>query len=152
MHDGVYPTQLTYVTKKLCQLKVHFDCLKFAIFVNVIYVSAIQQTMMKSNTEKQRDYREWKKLEGPDFLEKECKRQKDNYVKTSSLSKKELQERRMAVKERVQRSRDCKRTLLEKIQNEMSYASSLAEADIDQTMSPSPMLISIPFPKRVEAS
>ena len=27
--------------------------------------------MMKSNAEKQRDFRELKKLEGPDFLEKE---------------------------------------------------------------------------------
>ena len=27
--------------------------------------------MVKSNAEKQRDYRELKKLEGPDFLEKE---------------------------------------------------------------------------------
>ena len=43
--------------------------------------------MVKSNAEKQR---ERKKLEGPDFLEKERKRQKENYVKTSSLSKKEL--------------------------------------------------------------
>ena len=61
--------------------------------------------MVKPNAEKQRDYRERKKLEGPDFLEKERKRQKENYVKTPSLQKKELQERKIAVKERVQRSR-----------------------------------------------
>ena len=73
-------------------------------------------------------------------------------MKTSSLSKKELQERRIAVKERVQRSRDRKKALLEQIQNEMSYASSSTEADTDQTMSPSPMLVSIPFPKRGKAS
>ena len=108
--------------------------------------------MVKSNAEKQRDYRERKKLEGPDFLEKERKRQKENYVKTSSLSKKELQERRIAVKERVQRSRDRKKALLEQIHNEMSCASSSTEADTDQTMSSSPMLVSIPFPKRGEAS
>ena len=65
--------------------------------------------MVKSNAEKQRDYRERKKLEGPDFLEKERKRPKENYVKTSSLSKKELRERRMAVKKRVQHSRDRKK-------------------------------------------
>ena len=53
--------------------------------------------MVKSNAEKQRDYRELKKLGGPDFLEKERKRQKKNYVKTSSLSKKELQDGRIAV-------------------------------------------------------
>ena len=108
--------------------------------------------MVKSNAEKQRDYRERKKLEGPDFLEKERKRQKENYVKTSSLSKKELQERRIAVKERVQRSRDRKKALLEQIQNELSYASSSTEAESDQAMSLSPMLVSIPFPKREEPS
>ena len=92
--------------------------------------------MVKSSAEKQRDYREQKKLEGPDFLEMEPKRQKENYMKTSSLSKKELQERRIAVKERVQRSSDRKKALLEQIQNEMSYASLSTEADTDQTMSP----------------
>ena len=34
--------------------------------------------MVKSNAEEKRDYRERKKLEDPDFLEKECKRQKEN--------------------------------------------------------------------------
>ena len=34
----------------------------------------------------------------------------------------------------------------------MSYAFSSTEADTDQTMPPSPMLVSIPFPKRREAS
>ena len=95
---------------------------------------------------------ERKKPEGPDFLENERKRQKENYMKTSSLSKKELQDGRIAVKERVQRSRDLKKALLEQIQNEMSYASSSTEADTDQTMSPSPMFVSIPFPKRREFS
>ena len=60
---------------------------------------------------------ERKKPEGPDFLENERKRQKENYMKTSSLSKKELQDGRIAVKERVQRSRDLKKALLEQIQN-----------------------------------
>ena len=109
---------------------------------------------MKSNAEKQkqRNYRERKKLEVPDFLERERKRQKENYEKTFSLLKKELQERRIAVKEMVQRSHDRKKALLEQILNEVSYASSLTEADTDQTMSPSPMLVSIPFSKRGEAS
>ena len=87
--------------------------------------------MVKSNAEKQRDYREQKKLKGSDFLQKECLRQKENYVKTSGLSKKELQERRMAVKEWLQRSRNSKKALLEQIQNQMSYASLLSEADTD---------------------
>ena len=41
--------------------------------------------MVKPSAEKQPDYRERKKLEGPDFLEKERKRRKENYVKTPSL-------------------------------------------------------------------
>ena len=52
----------------------------------------------------------------------------------------------------VQRSHDRKKALLEQILNEVSYASSSTEADTDQTMSPSPMLVSIPFSKRGEAS
>ena len=50
---------------------------------------------MKSNAEKQkqRNYRERKKLEVPDFLERERKRQKENYEKTFSFLKKELQEK-----------------------------------------------------------
>ena len=52
-----------------------------------MYVSAIQPAMVKSNAEKQRDYRERKKLEGTDFLEKERRRQKENCVKTYSHSK-----------------------------------------------------------------
>ena len=68
---------------------------------------------MKSNAEKQHDCRERKKLQGPDCLEEERKIQKENYVKISSLWKKELQERRIAVKERVQRSRDRKKAPLE---------------------------------------
>ena len=70
----------------------------------------------------------------------------------AGISKKELQERRITVKKRVQRSRDRKKALLEQIQNEMSYASSSTEADTNQTMSPSPTLVSISFPKRGEAS
>ena len=49
--------------------------------------------MVKSNVEKQLDSRERKNLEGPDFLEKDRKRQNEN-----------LEKKRIAVKERVQRS------------------------------------------------
>ena len=51
----------------------------------------------------------------------------------------------------MQRSSDRKKVLLEQIQNEMSYALS-TEADTDQTMSLSPMLVSIPFRRRGYAS
>ena len=102
----------------------HLRCLWENLFARAVYRPHSKYSL------KGLDYREWKKLESPDFLE-ECKRQKENYMKTSILLKKELQGRRTAVKERVQHSRDCKRVLLEQIQNEMSYASSSTKADTD---------------------
>ena len=58
-----------------------------------------------------------------------------------------MQEKRIPVKGRVQRSRDRKKAVLGQIQNEMSYAPSSSEADTDQTMSPSPIIVSIGFQK-----
>ena len=49
--------------------------------------------MAKTNAEKQREYREKKKaIDGLKYLEKERSRQKRNYIKVESLSKKELKE------------------------------------------------------------
>ena len=105
--------------------------------------------MAKTYAQKQREYRERKKLNDPKFLEKERKQQKAYYVKISNLSKKELKEM-IEVKERVRRSRGQKKILLEKLRNENSYASSTDtvsnDADTDGTISP--MIVSIPFPKR----
>ena len=65
-----------------------------------------------------------------------------------------MKERRIEVKERVRRSRNQKKILLENLRNENSYASSTDtvsnDADTDGTISP--MIASIPFPKRGEAS
>ena len=62
--------------------------------------------MAKTNAERQRQYRERKKAkEGLKYLEKERARQKRNYTKVKDLSKKELKERREAVKLRVQKHR-----------------------------------------------
>ena len=58
-----------------------------------------------------------------------------------------MQEKRIPVKGRVQRSRDRKKAVLGQIQNEMSNAPSSSEADTDQTMSPSPIIVSIGFQK-----
>ena len=49
--------------------------------------------MAKTNAEKQKEYRERKKLESDEFLEKERKRQKKYYVKTTQLKKKELKDK-----------------------------------------------------------
>ena len=76
--------------------------------------------MVKTNAQKEREHREQKKLNDPKFLEKEHKRQKAYYVKPSNLSKKQLKERRIEVKERVRRSRDQKKIPLEKLHNENS--------------------------------
>ena len=60
--------------------------------------------MAKTNAERQREYRERKKREvGSKFLEKERKRQQKYYVKTADLAKKDLKERREAVKMRVRK-------------------------------------------------
>ena len=103
--------------------------------------------MAKTNAEKQKDYRERKKLVSDEFLEKERKRQKTYYVKTSQLKKNELKKRREAVKERVRRSRAQKKAVIEKIHEDNE---SYATVDTDRNFSP--MMISLQFPKRGKAS
>ena len=100
--------------------------------------------MAKTNAQKQREYRERKKQQSDSFLEKERKRQKRYYKKTSELSKKQLKERRIAVKERVKRSREKA-----KIFDETNNQSSVSQ-DSDATVSP--FIVSINFPKRGESS
>ena len=103
--------------------------------------------MAQTNAEKQKDYREWKKLVSDEFLEKERKGKKKCYVKTSQLKKKKLKKRREAVKERVRQSRAQKKALIEKIREENE---SCATVDTDRNFSP--MLVSLQFPKGGEAS
>ena len=103
--------------------------------------------MAKTNAEKQKDYREWKKLVRDEFLEKERKRRKKYYVKTSQLKKNDLKKRREAVKERVRRSRAQKKALVERIREDNK---SCATADIDRKFYS--MMVSVLFPKRGEAS
>ena len=103
--------------------------------------------MAKTNAEKQKDYRERKKLVSDEFLEKERKRQKMYYVKTSQLKKNELKKRREAVKERVRRSRAQKKALIDKIRED---SESCTTAETDRKFSP--MMVSLQFPKRGEAS
>ena len=103
--------------------------------------------MAKTNAEKQKDYREWTKLVRDEFLEKERKRRKKYYVKTSQLKKNDLKKRREAVKERVRRSRAQKKAVIEKIHEDNE---SYATVDTDRNFSP--MMISLQFPKRGKAS
>ena len=56
-----------------------------------------------TNAEKQKHYRKQKKLERDTFLEKE-KKTKSIYVKTPRVTKKELKDQGLAVKERIQQS------------------------------------------------
>ena len=70
--------------------------------------------MAETNAQKQREYRERKKLESDKFLEKERKRQKKVLTsqKHHNLLKKQLKERRLVVKERNQKSRQRTKMLL----------------------------------------
>ena len=88
--------------------------------------------MAKTNAEKQKYYRERKKLVSDEFLEKERKRQKKWYVKTSQPKKNELKERREVVKERVRRSRAQKKALIEKIREatKVVHQSTLTEISL----------------------
>ena len=61
----------------------HLRCLWENLFARAVYRPHSKYSL------KGLDYREWKKLESPDFLE-ECKRQKENYMKTSILLKKRI--------------------------------------------------------------
>ena len=99
--------------------------------------------MAKTNAEKQREYRERKKLESKNFLEKERKRPRKYYIKTSQLTKKKLKQRRIAVKKGVQNSRQKTKMLLENM-NE-----SCSSSDTDGTISP--LVVSMNFPKRGES-
>ena len=60
--------------------------------------------MIKTNAEKQKEYRERKKAkEGFKYFEKERARQKKNYTKVKDLSKKDLKARREAVKLHIEK-------------------------------------------------
>ena len=99
---------------------------------------------LKQMLKKQREYRERKKLESENFLEKERKRQRKNHIKTSPLTKKQLKERRIAAKKRVQNSREKTKMLLENM-NE-----SCSSSNTDGTIST--FVVSMDFPKRGESS
>ena len=95
--------------------------------------------MAKTNAEEQTDYRERKKLVSDEFLEKERKRQKTYYVKTSQLKKNELKKRREAVKERVRQSQAQKKALIETIREDNE---SCLTVDTDRNFSPMTYLCS----------
>ena len=84
--------------------------------------------MAKTNAEKQRAYRERKKMkEGLKYIEKVRKRQRKYYTKTKELSKKELKERRKAVRLRVKKHRQS-----------LKEESSLIETTTDMLSTSSP--------------
>ena len=105
--------------------------------------------MAKTNAERQREYRERKKAnEGQKYLAKERARQQKNYKKVKDLSKKELRERREAVKLRVQKHRCTTKKLLEASKCDTSLTINSSTAS-----SPEPaFLVAMNFPKRGESS
>ena len=66
--------------------------------------------MGRSRAEIQRAYRERKKAQGGDFLEKDRKRKREAYVPVAKLSSKELKKRRQDVNARVKKH--CQRKKL----------------------------------------
>ena len=112
MLQKTIPVKRTSITKNLsncyncCSFFYYFECTLTTSKLDSFFISFFfRRTMVKTNTQKQREYREPKKLNDPKFLEKERKQQKAYYVKTSNLSKNKLKERRIDIKERVCRSR-----------------------------------------------
>ena len=105
--------------------------------------------MVKTNAERQREYRERKKAnEGQKYLPKERARQQKNYKKVKDLSKKELRKRRETVKLQVQKHRCNTKKLLEASKCDTSLT-----INSSTTSSPEPaFLVAINFPKRGESS
>ena len=105
--------------------------------------------MAKTNAERQREYRESKKAnEEQKYLAKERARQQKNYKKVKDLSKKELRERREAVKLRVQKHCCTTKKLLEASKCDTSLTINSSTAS-----SPEPaFLVAMNFPKRGESS
>ena len=85
--------------------------------------------MAKTNAQRQKEYRERKKAEpGEKFLEKERKRQKKYYIKTKTLSAKELKDRRENVKHRVRKHRQHRQLSLTTQSSSATDVSSLVVA------------------------
>ena len=100
--------------------------------------------MAKTNAEKQKRAKEiskwWIHWKGE-------KKTKKYYVKTSQLKKNELNKCSEAIKERVRRSQAQKKALIEKIREDNESCTT-----VDSNRNFSPMMVSLQFPKRGEAS
>ena len=106
--------------------------------------------MAKTNAERQREYRERKKAkEGLKYPEKERARLKRNYTKIKDLSRKELKQRREAVKLRVQKQRLSTKELLE---SSACNASIITATNSSPTLESSPFLVAMSFLKRGESA
>ena len=102
--------------------------------------------MAKTNAQKDSEYIERKKIAGKKQKkkQKEKKRQKKYYTKTIQLTKKQLKEQRLAVKERVHKSLERTKVILESMNERCN------SCDTDGTVSP--LIVSINFPKRGQSS
>jgi len=98
--------------------------------------------MAKSNAQKQREYRERKKLNDGNFLEKERRRQKKYYIPVENLSKSEHKKRKESIRSRVKKSRDESKTLLQRAKELISQSSPI----------PSCFVVRMPFPAKGNSS
>ena len=99
--------------------------------------------MAKTNAQKQREYRERKKLKlGEAFLEKERLRQRKNYVPVATLTKEEHKQRKENNNIRLKKCRDNKKTI-----SDTNVSANMATAT--NTI---PLLVQMNFPKKGNAS
>ena len=106
--------------------------------------------MIKTNAEKQKEYRERKKAkEGFKYFEKERARQKKNYTKVKDLSKKDLKVRREAVKLHIEKHCLSAKQLL--YTSECSTSLSCLSKSLSTPESPR-FLVAMKFPKQGESS
>jgi len=108
--------------------------------------------MAKSNAQKQREYRERKKLNDGNFLEKERRRQKKYYIPVENLSKSEHKKRKESIRSRVKKSRDESKTLLQRAKELISQSSPIPSCDSSTVSDSQSFVVRMPFPAKGNSS
>ena len=98
--------------------------------------------MTKTNAERQRQYRERKKLKGVKYLEKGRKRKKKYYQKVENLIKDEQKTRRETVRGRVQKHQNSVKKVID------SFIEKTSTVAVESV---SPLVVNIKFSKREES-
>ena len=108
--------------------------------------------MGKTRAEIQKDYRERKKKNDPNYLKKESKRQSGYRIPASELSKSALKKRHEKNKQYCQTYRDKKKKLAEKATSSSFQSHEISSSNDSQPQSlrsnESPLLVQFSFTKR----